>query len=86
MTRWRIYLRERFPLAGHAPLVAAFSLSAVSVSRLLRGERGLPGPAALAVAFVVALLFFFQLRVVTSSRMPKMTADTGRTGPSRGAW
>lgn len=63
MTRWRIYLRERFPLAGHAPLVAAFSLSAVSVSRLLRGERGLPGSAAVAVAFVVALLFFFQLRV-----------------------
>jgi 4-hydroxybenzoate polyprenyltransferase len=63
MTRWRIYLRERFPLAGHGPLVAAFSLSAVSVSRLLRGERGLPDPAALAVAFVVALLFFFQLRV-----------------------
>lgn len=63
MTRWRIYLRERFPLAAHAPLVAAFSLSAVSVSRLLRGERGLPDPAALAVAFVVALLFFFQLRV-----------------------
>ena len=63
MTRWRIYLRERFPLAAHAPLVAAFSLSAVSVSRLLRGERGLPDAAALAVAFVVALLFFFQLRV-----------------------
>jgi 4-hydroxybenzoate polyprenyltransferase len=63
MTRWRVYLRERFPLAAHAPLVAAFSVSAVSVSRLLRGERGLPDPAPLAVAFLTALLFFFQLRV-----------------------
>lgn len=63
MTRWRVYLRERFPLPAHAPLVAAFSLSAVSVSRLLRGDAGLPDAPAAAVAFVTALLFFFQLRV-----------------------
>ena len=63
MTRWRVYLRERFPLAANAPLVAAFSVSAVSVSRQLRGEGGPPGAAAAVVAFVTALLFFFQLRV-----------------------
>lgn len=63
MKRWIIYQRERFPLAAHGPLVAAFSVSAVSVSHLLRGERGLPDPAALLVAFVTALLFFLQLRI-----------------------
>ena len=42
VNRWIIYQRERFPLAGHAPLVAAFSVSAVCFSRLVRGEAGLP--------------------------------------------
>ena len=64
MRRWIVYQHERFPLAAHAPLVAAFSVSAVSVSRLLRGEHGLPDATALLVAFVTALLFFQQLRIV----------------------
>lgn len=34
--RWIVYQRERFPFAAHAPMVAAFSLSAVSFSALLR--------------------------------------------------
>ena len=25
MKRWMVYQRERFPLAGHGPLIAAFS-------------------------------------------------------------
>ena len=28
--RWWIYQQERFPLAGHGPLILAFSASAVS--------------------------------------------------------
>jgi 4-hydroxybenzoate polyprenyltransferase len=63
MSRWITYQRERFPLAAHAPLVAAFSVSAVCFSRLVRGEPGFPPPAALAVAFLTALLFFLQLRI-----------------------
>ena len=63
MNRWITYQRERFPLLAHAPLVAAFSASAVCYSRLVRGETGLPGARSLAVAFVTALLFFLQLRV-----------------------
>lgn len=63
MNRWWIYQRERFPLAQHGPLVLAFSFSAVSYSRLLRGEAGLPTLAAVAAAFVSCLLFFLQLRI-----------------------
>ena len=59
--RWWVYQRERFPLAGHGPLILAFSASAVALSALLRGawpsDRGVAG------AFVSAFLFFFQLRV-----------------------
>jgi len=63
MTRWLVYQRERFPIAAHAPLVAAFSASAVCFSSLLRGDAGVPRPAALLVAFVTSLLFFLQLRI-----------------------
>lgn len=63
MNRWIVYQRERFPLAGHVPLIAAFSLSAVCFSRLARGEAGLPSAAPLLVAFATALIFFLQLRI-----------------------
>ena len=56
------YQRERFPLAGHAPLVAAFSGGVTCASAALRGADG-PGWGPVAVAVVVALGVFFQLRV-----------------------
>src|SRR5262245_61779759 len=63
MNKWRVYQRERFPIFAHGPLVAAFCLSAVSFSRLLRGESTLPGALATLVAFTTCLLFFLQLRI-----------------------
>ena len=63
MNRWVIYQRERFPLAAHAPLVAAFSVSAVCFSSLLRGSSSWPSLASLVVAFVTSLIFFLQLRI-----------------------
>ncbi|CAN5459570.1 hypothetical protein BH23ACI1_BH23ACI1_10370 [soil metagenome] len=61
--RWRVYQRERFPLLAHAPLVAAFSASAVCFSSLVRGHIAVPRLDALMVAFVTSLLFFLQLRI-----------------------
>jgi 4-hydroxybenzoate polyprenyltransferase len=63
MKRWIAYQRERFPLAAHVPLVAAFSASAVCFSSLVRGHVAAPSTAALVVAFVTSLLFFLQLRI-----------------------
>lgn len=63
MNRWLVYQRERFPLAAHAPLVAAFSTSAVCFSSLVRGHYAVPSGAALGVAFATSLLFFLQLRI-----------------------
>jgi 4-hydroxybenzoate polyprenyltransferase len=64
LKRWWIYQRERFPLLGHGPLIAAFSFCAVSYSHLLRtGSPSLPPWPALAVAFVTCLFFFLQLRI-----------------------
>jgi len=62
-SRWWIYQRERFPLAAHVPLIAAFSISAVSYSALLRGGTRFPGWGALLVAFPTAGFFFLQLRI-----------------------
>ena len=58
-SRWLVYQRERFPVLAHGPLIAAFSLSAVSYSALLRGERAFALSSA-AVAFGTAFLFFLQ--------------------------
>jgi 4-hydroxybenzoate polyprenyltransferase len=59
--RWFVYQRERFPILTHGPLIAAFSLSAVSYSALLRGDS-IALRSAL-VAFGTSLLFFLQLRI-----------------------
>lgn len=63
MNRWVAYQRERFPLAAHGPLVAAFSASAVCFSSLVRGHFTWPAVSALSVAFLTSLLFFLQLRI-----------------------
>jgi 4-hydroxybenzoate polyprenyltransferase len=61
--RWWTYQKERFPVFGHGPVIAAFSFSAVCFSALLRGQVELPDWRTLLVAFVTAFLFFFQLRI-----------------------
>jgi 4-hydroxybenzoate polyprenyltransferase len=61
--RWWVYQRERFPFAAHAPLIAAFSFSAISYSSLLRGRAMLPSLAAAVVAFLSATMSFLQLRL-----------------------
>jgi 4-hydroxybenzoate polyprenyltransferase len=77
--RWWIYQRERFPLFAHGPLILAFSLSAMSYSALLRGERSLNPQEAL-VAFITALLFFLQLRIADEF---KDAEDDARWRPYR---
>jgi 4-hydroxybenzoate polyprenyltransferase len=56
-----IYQRERIPLGRTALLLAVFSAASINVSAQLAG-RTLPGWGTYAVAFAVALIFFFQLR------------------------
>lgn len=56
------YLQERFPPLAHGPLVVAFAGGVACASAALRGADG-PGWPAVAVASVVAVGVFFQLRV-----------------------
>ena len=80
MNRWVTYQRERFPLAGHGPLVAAFSASAVCFSSLLRGHLAAPSPLALIAAFLTSLVFFLQLRIADEF---KDFAEDARLRPYR---
>jgi len=61
--RWWVYQRERFPVSAHAPVILAFSLSALAYSALLRGAASLPGWRPCAVAFASSFLSFLQLRL-----------------------
>jgi len=63
MNRWWIYQRERFPVLAHSPLIAAFSLSAVCYSALLRGPAARPLALGALVAFGTSFCSFFQLRI-----------------------
>lgn len=79
IARGWIYQRERFPLAAHVPLIAAFSVAGVGYSTMLRGDAA-PALSSLLVAFSTALLFFFQLRVLDEI---KDAADDARYRPYR---
>lgn len=57
------YQAERLPVAKTALLTLAFSSSSVTASAAMAG-RPLPGPAAYAVAFLLALTVMLELRVL----------------------
>lgn len=63
MGRWWTYQRERFPVFGHGPLIAAFSFCAVAYSAHLRHPGAWPAWNSAVVAFLSAFLFFLQLRI-----------------------
>ncbi len=57
-----IYQAERFPLIQVVPLLGVFSAASVNVSAVLAG-RPLPSWNAFALAFFLAIVLFFQMRV-----------------------
>ena len=80
LSRLWIYQRERFPLVVHAPVIAAFALSATSFALLSRQKSGLPSLKLFSVAFISSLAFFFQLRIADEW---KDFADDARFRPYR---
>ena len=57
--RFYIYQKERFPFLAHGLLIAAFTFSAVSYSRICRGAEGfIPLSTFIIGAFTTATLFF----------------------------
>lgn len=73
LARLWIYQAERFPLARTIPLLGAFSVASVSASARLAG-RPLPDLGTYFAAFLIVLVFFWQLRVADEVK----DADTDR--------
>jgi len=61
--KWVAYQKERFPLLKYSLLVSAFAASGLSLSFLLTGASQPLRIEMFAVAFLVTILLFFQLRV-----------------------
>lgn len=63
LRRLAVYQKERFPLAGHGPLIAAFSFSAIGFSRQCRSAAGFVPWHWYAVCVLSNFALFFLLRV-----------------------
>ncbi|MDR6806676.1 4-hydroxybenzoate polyprenyltransferase [Dyadobacter sp. BE34] len=61
--RFYIYQKERFPLLGHGLLVAAFSFSAISYSRICRGAEGFVDTKTFAVGIFTTISLFLLVRI-----------------------
>lgn len=63
LKRLLIYQKERFPLLGHGLLVAAFSFSAISYSRICRGAEGFVDEKIFGVGIFTTISLFLLVRI-----------------------
>lgn len=63
LKRFYIYQNERFPFFQNSLFLAAFAFSAISYSRICRGEEGFIELKAYLVAAFTTITFFFLLRI-----------------------
>lgn len=61
--RFYIYQKERFPVLGHGLLVAAFSFSAISYSRICRGADGFVDFKTFGVGVFTTISLFLLVRI-----------------------
>lgn len=61
--RFLIYQKERFPFLVHGLLIAAFSFSAISYSRLCRGEKTFIGWQPFLNCIFITITLFFLVRI-----------------------
>jgi 4-hydroxybenzoate polyprenyltransferase len=63
LKRFWIYQRERFPVFGHGPLVAAFSFSAIAYSRICRGAEGFVPWDRYLIGIITTVTLFLLVRI-----------------------
>lgn len=77
-TRFWQYQGHRFPFLAHGPLIAAFSFSVISFSRIARGESGFIDWPSFVLVWLTCVGLFFLLRVADEH---KDAADDRRYRP-----
>jgi 4-hydroxybenzoate polyprenyltransferase len=63
LVRFYIYQKERFPFLAHGILIAAFSFSAVSYSRICRGAPGFIDTKVFLAGVFITITLFFLVRI-----------------------
>ncbi|MEO6636975.1 MAG: hypothetical protein ABIN25_01790 [Ginsengibacter sp.] len=61
--RFYIYQKERFPFLAHGLLVASFSFSAISYSRICRGVPGFVSTGTFFLGIFITITLFFLVRI-----------------------
>lgn len=61
--RFYLYQKERFPFLGHGLLVASFSFSAISYSRICRGAEGFVSPKTFLTGIFITISLFLLVRI-----------------------
>lgn len=61
--RFYLYQKERFPVLAHGLLIAAFSFSAISYSRICRGEQGFVNWPVYFVGILTTITLFLLVRI-----------------------
>ncbi|WP_221393039.1 UbiA family prenyltransferase [Dyadobacter sp. NIV53] len=79
--RFYIYQKERFPIFGHGLLVAAFSFSAVSYSRICRGSTGFVDWKIFATGIFTTVTLFFLVRIFDEFKDAEDDAKYRKTLP-----
>ncbi|MDQ6763693.1 MAG: hypothetical protein M3015_13830, partial [Bacteroidota bacterium] len=62
-TRFYAYQKERFPFLAHGLLVASFSFSAISYSRICRGASGFVSASTFLMGIFITITLFFLVRI-----------------------
>jgi 4-hydroxybenzoate polyprenyltransferase len=63
VSRFLIYQKERFPFIAHGLMISAFTFSAVSYSRICRGESGFISWSDLIIGIFATITLFFLVRI-----------------------
>jgi 4-hydroxybenzoate polyprenyltransferase len=78
--RWAEYCRERFPLARHGVVIAAFVFATLAVAGTVGNLPPSLSPAPFAIGFALAFLAFLELRILDEFKDAK---DDARYRPYR---
>ena len=64
LKRFWIYQKERFPIFAHGPLILMFTFSAISYSRICRGQTGFINTSDFIVGCITTFCLFLMVRIL----------------------